>query len=270
MSDDLLALTIVEAAALYRAKRVTPRELVAAHLEHAALDPDLNTMATLLEQSATEDAERATSELAAGGDRGPLHGIPVSLKDNIDVAGARTTAGSRLYADRVAPSDSTIAARLHAAGAVIIGKANMHELALGVQTENELFGQTRNPWDLTRIPGGSSGGSAAAVSAGIGLASIGTDSGGSIRVPAALCGVVGLKPTHGRVSNFGVIVDTNLAWRTGEHHLYLSAALTLALKVVFLPWILHRLIRRLQVYWDTEPLLNISGTMLIGYATGEA
>jgi aspartyl-tRNA(Asn)/glutamyl-tRNA(Gln) amidotransferase subunit A len=178
---------------------------VEAHIERAELDPELNTVATLTAKSAREDAERAARELATGLDRGPLHGIPVTLKDNIDVAGVRTTAGCRLYADRVPSADSAVAARLREAGAVLLGKANMHELALGVQTENPIFGRTRNPWDPTRIPGGSSGGSAAAVAAGIGLASIGTDSGGSIRVPAALCGLVGLRPTYGRVSNAGIV-----------------------------------------------------------------
>jgi Asp-tRNA(Asn)/Glu-tRNA(Gln) amidotransferase A subunit family amidase len=165
----------------------------------------VNAIATLTEHRAHADAERAERELAAGQDRGPLHGIPISLKDNIDVAGVRTTAGCQLYADRVPSTDSGVAARLREAGAVLIGKANMHELALGVETDNALFGRTRNPWDTARIPGGSSGGSAAAVASGVGLASIGTDSGGSVRVPAALCGLVGLKPTYGRVSNAGII-----------------------------------------------------------------
>ena len=205
MRDDLTTLGIAETAALFRSRRISPREVVAAHLERAALDPEVNAMATLTEHRAHADAERAERELASGQDRGPLHGIPISLKDNIDVAGVRTTAGSRLYADHVPSADSTVAARLREAGAVIIGKANMHELALGVETDNALFGRTRNPWDTARIPGGSSGGSAAAVASGIGLASIGTDSGGSIRVPAALCGLVGLKPTYGRVSNAGII-----------------------------------------------------------------
>ena len=195
----------MEAAALFRERRVSPRELVESHIERAELDPELNAIATLTAERAREDAERAERELAAGQDRGPLHGIPITLKDNIDVAGVRTTAGSKLFADRVPATDSTVAARLREAGAVLLGKANMHELALGVQTDNALFGQTRNPWDPTRIPGGSSGGGAAAVAGGIGLASIGTDSGGSIRVPAALCGLVGLKPTYGRVSNAGII-----------------------------------------------------------------
>ena len=205
MGADLRDLTIADAARAIREGRISPRELVDAQIERAELDPEINAIATLTEHRANADAERAERELTSGHDRGPLHGIPISLKDNIDVAGVLTTAGSRLYADRVPTADSTVAARLREAGAVLIGRANMHELALGVQTNNELFGQTRNPWDTARIPGGSSGGSAAAVAAGIGLASIGTDSGGSVRVPATLCGLVGLKATHGRVSNAGII-----------------------------------------------------------------
>ena len=205
MSADLRDLTILEAAALFRAKQLRPRELVEAHIERAEAGREVNAIATLTAQRARDDADRAERELASGHDRGPLHGIPFTLKDNIDVAGVRGTAGSRLYADRVPTHDSTVAARLREAGAVLLGKANMHELALGVQTDNAIFGQTRNPLDPSRIPGGSSGGSAAAVASGIGLASIGTDSGGSVRVPAALCGLVGLKPTYGRVSNAGII-----------------------------------------------------------------
>ncbi len=165
MAADLTALTIVETGALLRSKRLSAVELVEAHLERAALDPDLNTIATLTERRAREDAERADRELAAGQDRGPLHGIPITLKDNIDVAGVRTTAGSRLYADRVPDKDSAVAARLREAGAVLLGKANMHELALGVETDNAIFGRTRNPWDTTRIPGGSSGGGRTAAAA---------------------------------------------------------------------------------------------------------
>jgi aspartyl-tRNA(Asn)/glutamyl-tRNA(Gln) amidotransferase subunit A len=196
--------TIRQAGALFRSRELSPVRLLEEHLERAELDAN-NCLATVTGAMARDAAQRAERELASGVDRGPLHGIPISLKDNIDVAGVRTTAGSLLYADRIPTADATLARRLREAGAVLIGKANMHELALGVETDNPVFGRTRNPLDPARIPGGSSGGSAAAVVAGIGLASIGTDSGGSVRIPAALCGLVGLKPTHGRVSNAGII-----------------------------------------------------------------
>jgi aspartyl-tRNA(Asn)/glutamyl-tRNA(Gln) amidotransferase subunit A len=198
-------LTIARTAASFRAGERSPVDLIEAILARIeAINPELNAIATVTADRAREDAGRAARELAAGRDRGPLHGIPVALKDNVDTAGIRTTEGSRLTADRVPDADSTVAARLRAAGAVLVGKANMHELALGVATTNAIFGQTRNPWAPDRIPGGSSGGSAAAVAAGLCLAAIGTDSGGSVRIPASLCGTVGLKPTHGLVSNTGI------------------------------------------------------------------
>lgn len=200
--------TIAEAGVRFRRGELTPLELTEAVLaEIERRNPSVNALATVTEAQAIEAAERATAELRAGHDRGPMHGIPISLKDNIDIAGVRTTAGSRLFTDRVPATDSAIARRLRDAGAVLIGHANMSELALGVETNNALFGQTRNPHDLDRIPGGSSGGSAAAVACGMGLASIGTDAGGSIRIPAALCGVFGLRPTYGRVSSAGVRVS---------------------------------------------------------------
>jgi aspartyl-tRNA(Asn)/glutamyl-tRNA(Gln) amidotransferase subunit A len=203
---DLTDLSISAAGRRFRDGRLSPVELVEAHLARIEqFNSSVNALVTVTGDLARQQAQRAADELASGLDRGPLHGIPVSLKDNIDIAGVRTTAGCRLFADRVPQRDSTVAARLRASGAILLGKANMHELALGVQTENPLFGQTRNPWDLSRIPGGSSGGSGAAVTVGMGIASIGTDSGGSVRVPAALCGAVGLKPTYGRVSNAGIL-----------------------------------------------------------------
>jgi aspartyl-tRNA(Asn)/glutamyl-tRNA(Gln) amidotransferase subunit A len=208
MNTLLNDLTIAEAARRFRRHELSPRELIESTLARIdALNPILHALATVTAERAIEDADRATAELRAGHDRGPLHGIPISLKDNIDIAGVRATVGSRLYADRIPDTDSAIARGLRAAGAVLIGTANMHELALGTEMTNALFGQTRNPHHPDRMPGGSSGGSAAAVVSGMGLASIGTDSGGSVRLPAALCGVAGLKPTYGRVSNAGVRVN---------------------------------------------------------------
>jgi aspartyl-tRNA(Asn)/glutamyl-tRNA(Gln) amidotransferase subunit A len=208
MSSMLHEVTIAETALRFRRRELTPLELtesVLAEIEHR--NPIVNALTTVTDAQAIEAAERATAELRAGHDRGPLHGIPISLKENIDIAGVRTTSGSRLFADHVPATDSAIARSLRAAGAVLIGHANMSELALGVETNNALFGQTRNPHDLERIPGGSSGGSAAAVACGMGLGSIGTDSGGSIRIPAALCGVFGLRPTYGRVSTAGARIS---------------------------------------------------------------
>jgi aspartyl-tRNA(Asn)/glutamyl-tRNA(Gln) amidotransferase subunit A len=156
-----------------------------------------------------KQAKKAEAELLAGRgkkcDRGPLHGIPISLKDNISTAGVRTTAGSQILRDFVPTHDAKVVSQLCKAGTVLLGKTNMHEFAYGVTTNNPHFGPTRNPWSYERIPGGSSGGSAAAVAAGLCYGSIGTDTGGSIRIPAALCGVVGLKPTLGRVSVAGTI-----------------------------------------------------------------
>lgn len=153
---------------------------------------------------ARAQAEQAAREIAAGRYRGPLHGIPVSLKDLIDTRGVRTTCGSKVLADHVPARDATVAVRLRDAGAVLLGKAALHEFAYGITNDNAYFGPTRNPWGVDRIPGGSSGGGGAAVAAGLGAASIGTDTGGSIRIPAALCGLVGLKPSYGRVSRDGV------------------------------------------------------------------
>jgi aspartyl-tRNA(Asn)/glutamyl-tRNA(Gln) amidotransferase subunit A len=150
-------------------------------------------------------ARELDDALARGVDRGPLHGIPLSLKDLIDVAGVVTTAGSRVLRDRVAPVDAPIVTRLRDAGAIVIGRANLHEFALGTTSEDSAFGPVRNPHDVSRSAGGSSGGSAAAVATGMGLASIGTDTGGSVRIPAAACGVVGLKPAIGDIPTDGVL-----------------------------------------------------------------
>jgi aspartyl-tRNA(Asn)/glutamyl-tRNA(Gln) amidotransferase subunit A len=171
----------------------------------AELDPVLNAFITVFEASAMEQAKALDEELRAGRSRGALHGRPISLKDLIDVEGVATSAASRVRARHTARKDATIVTRLRDAGAVIIGKTNLHEFALGTTSDESAFGPVRNPRDPSRSPGGSSGGSAAAVAAGMGWASIGTDTGGSIRIPAAACGVVGLKPTFGEIPTVGVV-----------------------------------------------------------------
>lgn len=175
------------------------------------LNPKLNAFITVTAEIALAQAKKAESELFAPRgrkqhrDRGPLHGIPISLKDNIYTKGIRTTGGSKILRDFIPQHDAPVVFRLKEAGAVILGKTNMHEFAYGVTSNNPHYGAVRNPWDLALIPGGSSGGSAAAVAAGLCFGSIGTDTGGSIRIPSALCGIVGVKPTFGRVSVKDVI-----------------------------------------------------------------
>jgi aspartyl-tRNA(Asn)/glutamyl-tRNA(Gln) amidotransferase subunit A len=206
MTGDLTRLTIAAAAARIRARELSPVELTEACLSRIeAVDGRLNAFITITGDEALAAARAAEDEIAAGKYRGPLHGIPVALKDLFAVAGVRTTAGSKILAGNVSREDSDAAARLKAAGAVILGKLNLHEFAFGATGVNPHYGPARNPWDTERITGGSSSGSGAAVAAGECLAALGTDTGGSIRIPASLCGVVGLKPTFGRVSRWGVI-----------------------------------------------------------------
>ncbi len=198
--------TIAEWAALLARKKVSPVELLRLYLARIErLDPRLNSFRTVTAERALADARRAERELARGRHRGPLHGIPIAIKDNLWTRGVPTTAGSLILRDFVPAEDATVVRRLRRAGAVMIGKTNMHEFAYGITSENPHYGPTHNPWALDRISAGSSGGSAAAVAAGLCVAAVGTDTGGSIRVPAALCGIVGLKPTFGRVSVHGVI-----------------------------------------------------------------
>ena len=206
-SDDQLAYLTIEAAArLLRKGKVSPEDLVEAALERVErLNPKLNAVITVTSERARREAKVAQREIARGRARGPLHGIPITLKDNYGTKGVRTTAGSKILTDHVPTADSVVATRLAGAGAILLGKTNLHEWAYGVTSENPFFGAVHNPWSLGKIPGGSSGGSAAAVAAGIGFGSMGTDTGGSIRIPAALCGVVGLKPTFGRISLTGVV-----------------------------------------------------------------
>ncbi len=199
-------MTIAEAARRLRAREVSSAELVEDCLTRiAALNPALNAFITVMEESARRGARQADEELARGLDRGPLHGIPIAVKDVFLTRGVRTTAGSKLFADFVPDHDAAAVERLAQAGAVLVGKTNMHELAYGITSDNPHFGTVRNPHDPARIPGGSSGGSAVAVAAGMALAALGSDTGGSIRIPAAFCGVVGLKPTYGRVSRYGML-----------------------------------------------------------------
>jgi aspartyl-tRNA(Asn)/glutamyl-tRNA(Gln) amidotransferase subunit A len=198
--------TIVSAAAALRAGRLSAADLVERSLAAIANDHDRTNAFIAVDVEGARDAARAADqERARGLDRGPLHGIPVSVKDLIDAAGFVTTAGSRVLHDRVATADAPVVARLRAAGAVIIGRTNLHEFALGTTSEDSAFGPVRHPLDPSRMAGGSSGGSAAAVAAGMGFGSVGTDTGGSVRIPAAACGVVGLKPSSGEVPTDGVI-----------------------------------------------------------------
>ena len=202
-------LTIAEAARRIQAREVSPVELTRACLDRIdRLDPDLNTFVTVTREQALAEAGQAEADVAAGRYRGALHGIPVAIKDSLATAGVRTTAGAKHLSDWVPDEDATVVSRLKQAGAVILGKTNMHEWAAGCTTINPYYGTTRNPWDRNRVSGGSSGGSAASVAAGLALGSIGTDNAGSVRNPASLCGVVGLKATYGRVSRVGGVAGT--------------------------------------------------------------
>lgn len=199
-------LTIAAAGRALRARKVSSLELTDFALARIeSLNPALNAFITVTADAARAEARRADDELLHATDRGPLHGIPIALKDLFDTKGVRTTAGSKILGERIPAENSTVALRLRESGAVLLGKLNMHEWAFGVTNDNSHFGPTRNPWDPRRIPGGSSGGSAAAVAARLCLGSMGSDTGGSIRLPSALCGVTGLKPTFGRISLHGVI-----------------------------------------------------------------
>jgi aspartyl-tRNA(Asn)/glutamyl-tRNA(Gln) amidotransferase subunit A len=197
-------------AATLRERRLSPVEVVNTLLERIeSEDAKLNTFITVLPERALEEAARAEKEMLAGKYRGPLHGVPVGVKDLICTEGVRTTMGSAFFEDHIPDHSATVVSKLEVAGAILIGKTNTHEFAYGPTGDSSHFGPTRNPHDPGRIPGGSSGGSGAAVAAGLCYAALGSDTAASIRVPAALCGVVGMKPSFGRVSKSGAFP---LAW----------------------------------------------------------
>ena len=198
--------TIQQLGQQVRDRLISPVELARdclARIEN--FNPKLNAFITVVADSALDEARRAEQEIQHGNYRGPLHGIPIGLKDILDTAGIRTTAASAQYKDRIPSEDAEVVRRLRDAGAIILGKQNLHEFAYGGSAMISFFGEMHNPWDVTRLAGGSSGGSAASVASGLGFAAVGTDTAGSIRLPAAYCGAVGLKPSHGRVSARGVV-----------------------------------------------------------------
>ena len=200
--DNFNALTISDALEALRAQKISARELVeACSRQVERLDPKLNAFITVI---SPEDAIKAQLAESHASSSNTLRGIPLVIKDLFDVAGVRTTIGSKFFADNIAEQDAFVVEKLKQAGAILMGKTNTHEIALGITGNNPHYGTARNPWDSTRIPGGSSSGSAIAVATGMALGALGSDTGGSIRIPASLCGVVGFKPTFGRVSLRGV------------------------------------------------------------------
>lgn len=203
--SDALNMSLRQAARAIRDRKLSPVELARMSLERISADePKLNAYVRLTEERALAAAHQAEREIAAGIDRGELHGVPVAVKDLYDMAGLPTTCSSKVRHDHVAPADSACVERLEQAGAIIVGKTHTHEFAYGIVTPT-----TANPWDTSHIPGGSSGGSGATVAARGCFMAMGTDTGGSIRIPAAVCGTVGIKPTYGRVSRFGI---ASLSW----------------------------------------------------------
>src|SRR5438105_3750439 len=209
-TDDLAYADIADIAPRIRAGEITATQLTQACLDRISrYDAHINAFITLLADSALAQARQLDDERSQGTYRGLLHGIPIAHKDLYYTKGIRTTAGSKILSDFVPDHDATVVSKLEAAGMLLLGKVGLHEFALGGTNNNPHFGAVHNPWDLDRVPGGSSGGSAAALAAGFCLAATGSDTAGSIRIPAHACGVSGLKPTYGRVSCFGVVP---LAW----------------------------------------------------------
>jgi aspartyl-tRNA(Asn)/glutamyl-tRNA(Gln) amidotransferase subunit A len=215
MTAALHTLTLSELGSLLRSREVSPVDVVQASLDRMeSTEPELQAFISRTGDSALAEARQAEAEIAAGDYRGRLHGIPFAVKDNLAVRGTVTTAGARFLADNTTADDAEAVRRLRQAGAVVVGKTNLHELAFGSTTINPHYGTTRNPWRLDHVAGGSSGGSAAAVASGQVPLALGTDHAGSIRIPAALCGIVGVKPTHGLVSVRGLVGSRNI---TADH-----------------------------------------------------
>jgi aspartyl-tRNA(Asn)/glutamyl-tRNA(Gln) amidotransferase subunit A len=224
--------TISSLSELIRKREISPVEVVNAFLERIeTVQKNINAFITILEREARQAAKHAEDEIVKGNYRGPLHGIPFAAKDLFFTAGIKTTCGSRILADFVPEENATVIARLIEAGAILIGKTNMHEFAFGTTNLNNHYGHARNPWNLEHMTGGSSGGSAAAVAGSCVLLALGTDTGGSIRIPSALCGVVGLKPTFGRVSKHGVYP---LCWSLDHPGLMTRTAADAAIAVGFM------------------------------------